>query len=112
MSWNEVHLAEVCEVGRGSSPRPINNQAYFEGGSIPWIKIADATASGKSIYETKEYVNEYGASFSRYLPIGALILATSGVSLGQVKFLGVKGCIHDGWLYIKNYKGIDKEFLY
>ena len=112
MSWEEVALVDVCEVGRGSSPRPINDTAYFEGGDIPWIKIADATASGKYIYKTKEYVNSYGASFSRHLPSNSLILATSGVSLGQVKFLGVKGCIHDGWLYLKDYNGIDKEFLY
>lgn len=112
MNWESFEIGSLCEVGRGSSPRPINNQAYFEGGDIPWIKIADATSSGKEIFETKEHVNAYGASFSRLLPIGSLILATSGVSLGQVKFLGVEGCIHDGWLYIKNYNGIVKEFLY
>jgi type I restriction enzyme, S subunit len=112
MSWESAEIGSLCEVGRGSSPRPINNQAYFEGGDIPWIKIADATSSGKEIFETKEHVNAYGASFSRLLPIGSLILATSGVSLGQVKFLGVEGCIHDGWLYVKNYNGIAKEFLY
>ena len=112
MSWDEVALVDVCEVGRGSSPRPINDIAYFEGGDIPWIKIADATVSGKYIYKTKEYVNSYGASFSRHLPPNSLILATSGVSLGQVKFLGIEGCIHDGWLYLKDYNGIDKEFLY
>lgn len=112
MSWEIEEIGNLCEVGRGSSPRPINNRAYFDGGDIPWIKIADATNSGKEIIETKEHVNSFGASFSRLLPSGSLILATSGVSLGQVKFLGVEGCIHDGWLYIKNYNGIDKEFLY
>ncbi len=112
MSWESAEIGSLCEVGRGSSPRPINNQAYFEGGDIAWIKIADATSSGKEIFETKEHVNAYGASFSRLLPIGSLILATSGVSLGQVKFLGIEGCIHDGWLYIKNYNGVVKEFLY
>jgi type I restriction enzyme S subunit len=112
MSWEIIEIGSLCEIGRGSSPRPINNRAYFDGGDIPWIKIADATSSGKEIVETKEHVNSYGASFSRLLPIGSLILATSGVSLGQVKLLGVEGCIHDGWIYIKNYNGIEKEFLY
>jgi type I restriction enzyme S subunit len=112
--WKEYKIGDLCEVGRGSSPRPIIDQRYFKEGTIPWIKIADATASGKYIYETNEHVNEFGASFSRYLDEGSLIIAASGVSLGQIKFLGVKGCIHDGWLYTSNFdiELIDKEFLY
>ena len=112
MKWKEIAIGEVCKVGRGSSPRPINDKAYFEGGQIPWIKIADATKSGKIIFETKEHVNSYGASFSRLLPEGSLILATSGVSLGQVKFLGMEGCIHDGWLYLDDFKNFDRGFMY
>ena len=112
--WKEYKLGDLCEVGRGSSPRPIIDQKYFINGRIPWIKIADATASGKYIQSTKEYVNEYGASFSRYLDENSLIIAASGVSLGQIKFLGVKGCIHDGWLYTSKYKEdkLNKDFLY
>ena len=112
-SWQEFKIGDLCEVGRGSSPRPILDQKYFAGGDIPWIKIADATASGKYIYRTEEHVNEYGASFSRYLEPNSLIIAASGVSLGQIKFLGVKGCIHDGWLYASNYNdSLLKEYLY
>jgi type I restriction enzyme S subunit len=111
--WKEYKIDEICKVGRGSSPRPIDNPIYFEGGDIPWVKIADATASGKKIYQTKEYINDYGASFSRHLPAGSLILATSGVSLGQTKFLGVDACIHDGWLYFDEFNDkIDKEYFY
>jgi type I restriction enzyme S subunit len=112
-NWKEYRLDELCEVGRGSSPRPIVDQRYFEGGTIPWIKIADATKSKKYIYETKEYVNEYGASFSRLLPKGSLIIAASG-TLGFSKFLGVEGCIHDGWLYTSNFRDeiVYKDFLY
>lgn len=109
--WKKVKLGELCEIGRGSSPRPINDQKYFEGGEIPWIKIADATKSGKFLYKTKQYVNEYGASFSRLLKKGSLIMATSG-TLGYTVFLGVKGCIHDGWLYMSNFNGIEKDFLF
>lgn len=109
--WEVVTIGDVAEVGRGSSPRPIADQKYFEGGTIPWIKIADATKSGKYLYETKQKVNEYGASFSRLLPKGSLILAASG-TLGYTQLLGVDGCIHDGWLYLINFNGIEKEYLY
>jgi len=104
-------VGDVAEVGRGSSPRPIADQKYFEGGTIPWIKIADATKSGKYLYETKQKVNEYGASFSRLLPQGSLIIAASG-TLGYTQLLGVNGCIHDGWLYLINFNRVEKEYLY
>jgi type I restriction enzyme S subunit len=109
----EYKIGDLCEVGRGSSPRPIIDQRYFVDGEIPWIKIADATSSGKYIYKTKEYVNEFGASFSRHLEPNSLIISASG-SIGLIKFLGVKGCIHDGWLYVSNYNEeiLDKEYLY
>ena len=73
--------------------------------------MADATASGKYLLETKLCVNRLGASFSRLLPIGSLIICTSG-TLGLPIILGVEGCIHDGWLYTYDYKGLDPEFFY
>lgn len=111
MKWEKKKLGELCFIGRGSSPRPIANPAYFIEGTIPWIKIADATSSVKFIFDTKEHVNEYGASFSRKLQPGSLILAASG-TLGFPMFLGVEGCIHDGWLYFDDLQEIDKYFLY
>ena len=112
-NWQTVKLGDCTEIARGSSPRPINDNAYFYKGTIPWVKIADATASFKYIYETKEYVNEYGASFSRKLPPGSLIVAASG-TLGFAIFLGVEGCVHDGWMYFKRIDEgkLNKQFLY
>lgn len=111
LGWRIMKLMDVVEVGRGSSPRPISDKKYFDNGDIPWIKIADATASEMYIAETKEYVNEYGASFSRKLSAGSLILAASG-TLGFPMFLAMDGCIHDGWLYFTNLKEISIEYLY
>jgi len=84
--WVVTKVGELADVARGSSPRPIADQRYFVGGNIPWIKIADATKSGKFLYDTKEKVNEFGASFSRHLPAGSLIIAASG-TLGYPQML-------------------------
>ena len=112
MKRTVIRIGDIASIGRGSSPRPISDKKYFEDGKIPWIKIADATASGKYIYETKEYVNELGASYSRRMKPGTLILSASGVSLGIPHFLGVEGCIHDGWIYMDNIHDIDQQYLY
>lgn len=106
-----IRIGSVADIGRGSSPRPITDKKYFENGEIPWIKIADATVSGKYIYKTKQYVNDLGASYSRKMKPGTLILSASG-SLGIPHFLGVEGCIHDGWIYMDNIHDIDKQYLY
>ncbi len=113
MSWVQEKIGNLCTVGRGSSPRPIADQKYFDGGTIPWVKIADATASTRYIYKTKQYVNDHGASFSRKLSPGSIILAASG-TLGFPMYLGVEACIHDGWLYFDefNSKKIDKAFFF
>lgn len=111
MNWPTVKLGEVMSVGRGSSPRPIKDDRFFTGGTIPWVKIADATASGKFIFQTNQHVNDYGASFSRKLKPGALIFPASG-TLGIPRFLGVEACIHDGWLYFSDYQGINPDWLY
>jgi type I restriction enzyme, S subunit len=111
MSWPIVKLGDVMTIGRGSSPRPIKDDRFFTGGAIPWVKIADATASGKFIHKTNQHVNEYGASFSRKLKPGSLIFPASG-TLGIPRFLGVEACIHDGWLYFSEYRGISPDWLY
>ena len=107
--WRNLQISDFCTVGRGASPRPI--QDYMDG-EIPWYKIADATASESPfIFDTKERVIESGAKKSVYLPEGELILSNSA-TCGVPNFTGVKGCIHDGWLYFKELKVVDKWFLY
>jgi type I restriction enzyme S subunit len=110
-TWTIKKIGELCDVSRGASPRPIHDQRYFEGGTIPWIKIADATKSGKYLYETKQYVNEFGASFSKLLPPGTILVAASG-TLGYTQILGVEGCAHDGWLILQNLRDFDRDFAY
>jgi len=109
--WPSSKIRDLCDVSRGSSPRPIADQRYFQDGHIPWIKIADATKSGKYLYKTKEYVNAYGASFSRLLPAGTIIVAASG-TLGYTQILGVPGCAHDGWLILTNLRNFDSDYAY
>lgn len=111
MDWPKRELGELADISRGSSPRPIADTKYFDGGTVPWVKIADATKSGKFLYDTKQYVNDFGASFSRRLPPGTILVAASG-TLGYTQILGVEGCAHDGWLILQNLRGLDRDFAY
>lgn len=108
-TWRTAQLAELCEIGRGSSPRPIHQ---FMGGDIPWIKIADSTAAaGPFIYETKEHVTKAGSERSYWVHPGDLILSNSA-TCGIPNFVDLHGCIHDGWLYFRDVRSISKHYLY
>jgi type I restriction enzyme S subunit len=101
--WPMQSLGEIATIRRGASPRPI--QKYL-GGSVPWIKIGDAT-SVDSLYieRTEDHVTEAGAAKSVFLEPGAIVVANSRVSLGFARILATAGCIHDGWLSIENLDG-------
>jgi restriction endonuclease S subunit len=104
MGWEVRDLGELCAISRGGSPRPIEQ---FLGGTIPWIKIGDAT-NGDNIYlkSTKEHIIESGIKKSRFIKSGSLIFANCGVSLGFARIITFDGCIHDGWLAFED---IDKQ---
>lgn len=109
-SWVAKPLRELCDISRGGSPRPIAN---YLGGTIPWIKIGDAT-DGDNIYinSTKEHIIEAGVKKSRYVKAGSLIFANCGVSLGFCRIINFDGCIHDGWLALQDIdEALDKVFL-
>ena len=44
----EVKLGEVCEVVRGSSPRPKSDPRFY-GGKVPRLMVADLTRDGKLV---------------------------------------------------------------
>jgi type I restriction enzyme, S subunit len=110
--WKLGRIGDYCEVRRGASPRPAGDPRYF-GGEIPWFKIGDAT-KGKSRFlsKTAEFVTELGAKNSVKISEGTLIISNSGVSLGFAIFAGVTGCVHDGWLVLNKFNGLDPKYLY
>lgn len=107
-----VELGEVCEVARGGSPRPINKFITKADNGINWIKIGDVKEGEKYITRTKEKIKPEGASKTRLVKEGDLVLSNS-MSFGRPYILKISGAIHDGWLLfrLKN-KNIASDFLY
>lgn len=108
--WRTVPFQDLCDITRGASPRPIHDYLGNEG--IPWIKIADATAEpSRFISSTKEKIKLHGMSASVEVFPGDLILSNSATP-GLPKFLRINACIHDGWMLLRNFRGLDKDFAY
>jgi type I restriction enzyme S subunit len=108
--WQTKTLGEICDIERGGSPRPIQDFITTDPNGINWIKIGDATASGKYIYKTQEKIKPEGVKRSRMVYEGDFILSNS-MSFGRPYIMKTTGCIHDGWLVLHQPK-VDPDYLY
>lgn len=109
--WKYVKIGDVCTVERGGSPRPIEKYITDDPSGINWIKIGDTTDS-MYITETAQKIIPEGMKKSRYVRPGDFLLSNS-MSFGRPYILKIDGCIHDGWLVLRDNDDVfDKRFLY
>lgn len=107
-----VKLGEVCDVERGGSPRPINKYLTNDEDGVNWIKIGDAPENSMYITSTKQKITKEGMKKSRYVLPGDFLLSNS-MSFGKPYILKIDGCIHDGWLVLRDKCNLfHKEYLY
>ncbi len=110
-SWEQRKFSELVLIERGGSPRPIEDYITNEPDGLNWIKIGDAPSQGHYITKTAEKIKPEGLSKTRQVQPGDLILSNS-MSFGKPYIMGINGCIHDGWLLIRDTnKRFDLTFL-
>ena len=109
--WHKCIVADVAEVSRGASPRPIENYLTSNVSGVNWIKIGDAPRNGNRIRRTAERITPEGALRSVIVRAGDFILSNS-MSFGRPYVVDIDGCIHDGWLKLSKFtRSADPEFL-
>ena len=110
-AWEQRKFSELVQIERGGSPRPIDDFITDAPNGLNWIKIGDAPTQGNYITKTAEKIRPEGLSKTREVHPGDLILSNS-MSFGKPYIMGIDGCIHDGWLLIRNTYGVfDLTFL-
>jgi len=110
-NWTYKRIGDVCTVERGGSPRPIDTFITDSDDGINWIKIGDADDS-MYITKTEQKIKPEGMKKSRFVEPGDFLLSNS-MSFGRPYILKIDGCIHDGWLVLRDNNGaFDKRFLY
>lgn len=107
-----MKLGDVCDVVRGSSPRPKSDSRFY-GGSVPRLMVADLTRDGKVVSARIDTLTELGAMQSRPMMRGDVVIAVSGAP-GLPAILAHDACIHDGFVGLRDLdrKRVDPEFLY
>ena len=103
--WEQRKLGDVVQIERGGSPRPIDDYITDSQNGLNWVKIGDAPVQGHYITKTAEKIKPEGLSKTREVHPGDLILSNS-MSFGKPYIMGIDGCIHDGWLLIRDTNSI------
>ena len=110
-AWEERRFGDTVTIERGGSPRPISKYITNSEDGLNWIKIGDAPEEGNYITHTAEKILPEGLSKTREVHPGDLILSNS-MSFGKPYIMEIDGCIHDGWLLIRNDKNkFELKFL-
>ncbi len=109
-NWQKVRVGDVVDIRRGSSPRPIDD--FISNSGMPWVKISDATSTdSRYIKSTKQYIKEVGVKNSVIVKPEDLIISNSATP-ALPRVMKIEACVHDGWLVVSNYHGIDRDFLF
>lgn len=111
IAWEQRKFSELVQIERGGSPRPIDAYITDAVNGLNWVKIGDAPEQGRYITKTAEKIRPEGLPKTRKVYPGDLILSNS-MSFGKPYIMGINGCIHDGWLLIRDINNkFDLKFL-
>ena len=109
--WELKIFGDLVLIQRGGSPRPIEEYLTNDINGINWVKIGDVAIESRYITSTKEKIKPEGEKKSRRVCKGDLILSNS-MSFGRPYIMQIEGCIHDGWLLIRDERKVfDTEYL-
>lgn len=110
--WSATNFEHVCQINRGASPRPIDEFMDETHQGMPRLKISDATSCDSPfIHVIKEHIIEQGIKKSVTVLPDTLIVSNSATP-GIPKFMGIKACVHDGWLVLTKYSTELKYYLF
>jgi restriction endonuclease S subunit len=94
--WDERSVQSVCRLVRGSSPRPKGDPRYY-GGPVPRLMVGDISRDGFWVAPKIDSLTEEGATKSRPVPAGTVVMAVSG-DVGVVATVQKPCCVHDGFV--------------
>jgi type I restriction enzyme S subunit len=98
--WTVAPVADLVEVRRGASPRPIDDPRWFADGGPGWVRIQDVTASGDYLRHTRQSLSEAGAQRSVEVGPGDLIMSIAA-TVGRVVIVDMDARIHDGFVRLR-----------
>ncbi|WP_445250766.1 restriction endonuclease subunit S [Microcoleus sp. OTE_8_concoct_300] len=110
--WNINKLSQSFgQIGSGTTPKS-GNEVYYEDGSINWINTGDLNDG--ILNECKRKVTPQALidhSLNIY-PVGAIVIAMYGATIGKVSILNINGCTNQACCVLNKSKTLDIKFLF
>ena len=111
ITWEQRKLGELADIRRGASPRPIQDEKWFDKNSkIGWLRISDVTEQNGRIHFIEQKLSFAGQEKTLVLNEPHLILSITA-TIGKPVINYVPTGIHDGFIVFLNLK-TDMEFLF
>ena len=105
--YKHLIISDLCEVSSGGTPLRTNSD-YWINGNIFWVKTKELDNS--ILMTTEEMITEKGLnnSSAKVYPIGSIIIAMYGATIGQTAKLGVEAATNQACAVLHCFK---KEVL-
>ena len=108
-------LGDVAVLERGRfSPRPRNDPRYY-GGDYPFIQTGDIANCGHRLSTYRQTLNEKGIHVSKKFPVGTIVIAIVGATIGATAILEIEVYAPDSVIGIsvdtKQYNAVFMETL-
>ncbi|MBW4474714.1 MAG: restriction endonuclease subunit S [Stenomitos rutilans HA7619-LM2] len=111
--WESKPLKQAAEVARGKFTHRPRNEPRFYGGEIPFIQIGDISSSNRYIRQYTQTLNEDGLKISRLFPVGTVVIAITGATIGVTGILTFESCFPDSIVGITPFQDkVTPEFLH
>lgn len=110
--WNRVPLARIGSWGSGGTPTS-SRRDFYENGVIPWAVIGDL--NNGIMTRTEERITEKALleSSAKLVPIGAILIAMYGASIGKTALAGIECCTNQAIAHcVVDTKLVSKEFFF
>ena len=97
--WEKKTIADVCtNISSGSTPSR-SNKAYWENGTIKWVKTKELQDGW--ILDTEEYISQegYNNSSTKMFPVNTILMASyASPTLGRLGILSIDCCCNQAAL--------------
>ena len=97
--WEKKIIADVCtNISSGSTPSR-SNKAYWENGTIKWVKTKELQDGW--ILDTEEYISQEGfnSSSTKMFPVNTILMAIyASPTLGRLGILSIDCCCNQAAL--------------
>lgn len=110
--WEINKISQSFEqIGSGTTPKS-GSDIYYEAGTINWINTGDLNDG--ILYNCKKKVTSQALqdhSLNIY-PVGSLVIAMYGATIGKVSILNIEGCTNQACCVLNRSKTLEIKFLF